>query len=78
MSSSPLPAEASGAVGHPRLRLPRTWSLRARLLATQMVLLAVVIATIGVATEFALQRFLSHQLDDQLVEADAFDGGLPL
>lgn len=40
-----------------------------RLIVTQMVLLAVVIASIGVATEFALQRFLSHQLDEQLVEA---------
>jgi two-component system OmpR family sensor kinase len=48
---------------------PRTWSLRVRLLVTQVVLLAVVCAGIGVATEFALQRFLSHQLDDQLLEA---------
>jgi two-component system OmpR family sensor kinase len=48
---------------------PRTWSLRARLLVTQVVLLAAVCAAIGVGTEFALQRFLSHQLDDQLLEA---------
>jgi two-component system OmpR family sensor kinase len=43
--------------------------LRARLLVTQVALLAVVCVCIGVATEFALQRFLMHQLDDQLVEA---------
>ncbi|GFG51522.1 two-component sensor histidine kinase [Mycolicibacterium agri] len=52
-----------------RLRSPRTWSLRARLLVTQIVLLAVVCAGIGVATEFALQRFLMHQLDQQVIEA---------
>lgn len=48
---------------------PRTWSLRARLVITQVALLAVVCASIGVATEFALQRFLMHQLDEQLIEA---------
>jgi len=48
---------------------PRTWSLRVRLLVTQVVLLAVVCAALGVATEFALQRFLMRQLDTQLVEA---------
>lgn len=52
-----------------RIRSPRTWSLRARLLVTQVMLLAVVCAGIGVATEFALQRFLMHQLDQQLIEA---------
>lgn len=63
--------------------LPRTWSLRVRLLVTQVVLLAVVCACIGGATAFALQRFLSHQLDDQLLEAGRrstaiFDGPFPL
>jgi two-component system OmpR family sensor kinase len=48
---------------------PRTWSLRVRLLVTQVLLLALVIAGVGVATEFALQRFLLHQLDDQVLEA---------
>ena len=43
--------------------------MRVRLLVTQVVLLAAVCAAIGVATEFALQRFLSDQLDDQLFEA---------
>ena len=52
-----------------RIRSPRTWSLRARLLVTQVALLAVVCAGIGIATEFALQRFLMHQLDQQLIEA---------
>ncbi|MDP9168469.1 MAG: HAMP domain-containing histidine kinase, partial [Actinomycetota bacterium] len=57
------------AGSHSRILSPRTWSLRRRLLVTQVVLLAVVCASIGVATEFALQRFLMHQLDNQLVEA---------
>ncbi|MCV7419893.1 HAMP domain-containing histidine kinase [Mycobacterium yunnanensis] len=54
---------------HSKLFEPRTWSLRARLLLTQIVLLAVVCASIGIATEFALERFLMRQLDSQLVEA---------
>lgn len=48
---------------------PRTWSLRVRLLVTLVALLAVVCAVIGVATEVALQRFLMHQLDTQLLDA---------
>jgi two-component system OmpR family sensor kinase len=52
-----------------RLLAPRTWTLRMRLLVTQVVLLALVCVAIGVATEFALQRFLMRQLDTQLVEA---------
>ena len=65
MSSSP---PASGGQGT-RVFSPRTWSLRVRLLVTQIVLLATVCAAIGVATEFALQRFLMHQLDEQVLEA---------
>lgn len=64
MSSSP-PADGSRT----RVFSPRTWSLRVRLLVTQIVLLATVCAAIGVGTELALQRFLSHQLDEQLLEA---------
>ena len=52
-----------------RIWSPRTWSLRVRLLVTQVVLLAVVCATIGIATEFALGRFLVRQLDNQVLEA---------
>src|SRR5690349_21641789 len=66
MSSSPR-TEPPGLLTH--IRSPRTWSLRARLLVTQVALLAVVCAGIGIATEFALQRFLTHQLDQQLIEA---------
>ncbi|HEV7423424.1 MAG TPA: HAMP domain-containing sensor histidine kinase [Mycobacterium sp.] len=55
---------------------PRTWSLRVRLLVTQVVLLAAVCGAIGVGTEFALQRFLSHQLDDQLLEAGRRSAGI--
>jgi len=65
MSSNPQ-AERPGLLT--RIRSPRTWSLRARLLVTQVILLAVVCAGIGVATEFALQRFLMHQLDQQVSE----------
>jgi two-component system OmpR family sensor kinase len=43
--------------------------LRVRLLVTQVVLLALVCAGIGIATELALQRFLTHQLDTQLLDA---------
>ncbi len=65
---------SSGLRGEPspsrtRVWSPRTWSLGLRLLATQVVLLAVVCASIGIATEFALQRFLMRQLDNQLLEA---------
>jgi two-component system OmpR family sensor kinase len=77
MSSSPH-AEA----GRSRIRSPRTWSLRARLLASQIVLLALVCAAIGVGTELALQHFLMNQLDDRLAEtgrrsASLFDFGPP-
>ncbi|MBU9766156.1 HAMP domain-containing histidine kinase [Mycobacterium sp. TNTM28] len=69
MSSAP-PAEVTAPpASATRWWSPRTWSLRARLVVTQVALLAVVCASIGVATEFALQRFLMNQLDDQLVEA---------
>ncbi len=71
MSSSPR-ADA----GRSRFRSPRTWSLRARLLASQIVLLALVCAAIGAGTEFALQRFLTHQLDERLAEAGRRSVGL--
>lgn len=51
------------------LRSPRSWSLSSRLIVTQVLLLAVVCAGIGIATELALQRFLMNQLDEQVVEA---------
>lgn len=60
---------ADGSGSHSRILAPRTWSLRLRLLLTQVVLLAVVCASIGIATEFALDRFMMRQLDNQLVEA---------
>lgn len=59
-----------------RLLAPRTWSLRMRLLVTQVLLLALVCVAIGVATEFALQRFLMRQLDTQLVEAARRSAGI--
>src|ERR1700694_2936215 len=68
MSSSP-PVERPRPGLLKRIRSPRTWSLRGRLLVAQVALLAVVCVGIGVATEFALQRFLTHQLDEQVMEA---------
>ncbi|MBV5245684.1 MULTISPECIES: sensor histidine kinase [Mycolicibacterium] len=65
MSSSPRAERTPASV----LRPPRTWSLRIRLILTQLLLLAVVCAGVGVATEFALQRFLMNQLDEQVIEA---------
>jgi two-component system OmpR family sensor kinase len=71
MSSSPR-----ADTGRSRFRSPRTWSLRARLLASQIVLLALVCAAIGAGTEFALQRFLTNQLDERLAEAGRRSVGL--
>src|SRR6476660_8824561 len=71
MSSSP-----HADVGRSRFRSPRAWSLRARLLASQIVLLALVCAAIGVGTEFALQRFLINQLDERLAETGRRSTGL--
>lgn len=69
MSSGPRAEATAGPTSATHWWSPRTWSLRARLVVTQVALLAVVCASIGVATEFALQRFLMNQLDDQLIEA---------
>ncbi|MFN8071628.1 MAG: ATP-binding protein [Mycobacterium sp.] len=44
------------------------WSLRARLLAGQIALLAVVCLGIGAATETALHRYLVRELDNQLLQ----------
>lgn len=64
MSSSPRAERRGFAVGS-----PRSWSLRSRLIVIQVLLLAAACAGIAVATEFALQRFLMNQLDEQVVEA---------
>jgi two-component system OmpR family sensor kinase len=50
--------------------------LRARLLASQIVLLALVCAAIGVGTALALQHFLMNQLDDRLAETGHRSVGL--
>jgi two-component system OmpR family sensor kinase len=59
-----------------RLRSPRTWSLRTRLLVSQILLLALVCAGIGVGTIIALQHFLTNQLDDRLAETGRRSAGL--
>ena len=68
MSSNPA-TEPSRPGWLRRLRSPRAWSLRARLLVTLVSLLAVVCVGIGVGTEFALHRFLMGQLDEQVIDA---------
>lgn len=72
MSSSHR-AEAPGPTTKPpllfRLRSPRSWSLRARLLATSIALLAFVCVGIGAGTQLVLRGFLIHQLDEQVMEA---------
>lgn len=52
-----------------RILTPRAWSLGTRLVVSVVTLLAVLCVTIGVVSEFALQRFLMRQLDSQVVEA---------
>ncbi|MGH3562440.1 MAG: histidine kinase dimerization/phospho-acceptor domain-containing protein, partial [Mycobacterium sp.] len=52
-----------------RLSARRTWSLRARLLVGQIVLLAVACIGIGAVTELALYQYLVGQLDVQLNDA---------
>lgn len=46
----------------------RTWSLRARLLAGQILLLAAVCVGVAGSTELALRHYLVGQLDDQLLQ----------
>ncbi len=46
-----------------------SWPLRRRLIAEQIVLLAMVCVVIVAVTLLALQAFLLHQLDDRLAEA---------
>ncbi|MGZ5363683.1 MAG: sensor histidine kinase [Mycobacterium sp.] len=76
-------SEATGEMtGLTRLRSPRTWSLRTRLLVSQILLLALVCAGIGVGTMIALQHFLTNQLDAAVAEtsrrsAGLFEFGLP-
>ncbi|MFE3002647.1 sensor histidine kinase [Nocardia sp. NPDC059246] len=48
----------------------RRWSLRARLLVGQMVLLVVVVSVVGIATGLALQQFLVHQVDTGLIDLE--------
>jgi len=50
-------------------RGPRGWSLRTRLLAALLVLLAAISLVIGVVSVLALDRFLLGRLDDQLSAA---------
>src|SRR5579875_46407 len=49
--------------------VPRAWSLRARLLAGQIIVLAIACIGIGAVTELALYRYLVQQLDMQAQDA---------
>src|ERR1051325_18358 len=62
MSSSP-PTET------PRWRSPSTWTLRARLVAATMALLAVALIIVGVTTEITLRKALYDRIDGQLTAA---------
>ncbi|HEY3010938.1 MAG TPA: HAMP domain-containing sensor histidine kinase [Micromonosporaceae bacterium] len=73
--SSSQPTETHGPAVR---RWPaRPWSLRARLLAAILALVAVVCLVIGVATTVALRHFLIGQLDTQLAAASARTAGPP-
>src|SRR5689334_23320177 len=52
-----------------RWRRPATWSLRARLVGTLVMLLAVVCVLLGVFTQAAVYQFQVGQLDHQLTAA---------
>ncbi|MDO2970928.1 sensor histidine kinase [Mycobacteroides abscessus] len=52
-----------------RYARPRKWSLRARLLAVQVTLLAFVCVGVGAGTLLATNRYLNQQLDQQLRDA---------
>jgi two-component system, OmpR family, sensor kinase len=69
MSSSPPPEETRPVRSHRGWLRPSTWSLRARLLVGQILLLALVCIGVGIGTELALSQYLVHQLDGQLVDA---------
>ncbi|OHU41686.1 sensor histidine kinase [Mycobacteroides chelonae] len=65
-----------------RFRRPSAWSLRARLLAVQVTLLALVCVCIGAGSMLATSRFLIEQLDEQVRDASfrsvtLFDLGPP-
>lgn len=57
------------ATGRRAARLPRPRTLRARLTAGLVVLLAVSCAAVGVAAVVELERFLTGRVDQQLTEA---------
>lgn len=52
-----------------RLRHPRSWTLRSQLLVTLLGLLSLVCAGIGIGAITALRRYLTAQLDEQVVDA---------
>jgi two-component system OmpR family sensor kinase len=68
MSSSQLADSRRTDRGRRPRRVPRLadWSLRAKLVAQLLVLLAVLCLVIGVFTELALRQFLIDRLDQQL------------
>ncbi|BCJ36458.1 two-component sensor histidine kinase [Actinocatenispora thailandica] len=71
MTGSPQPHPAGTAAGGPPRRRARFagWSLRSRLTAMVVVLIAIVCVAAGVATEVALRSYLFAQLDGQVDQA---------
>src|ERR1700757_214852 len=67
MSSNLVTDQSRRGLG--RLRSPRAWSLRARLLLTVAMLLVVVCVGTGAGTELAMRKFLIDQLDTQVIDA---------
>jgi two-component system OmpR family sensor kinase len=67
MSSSP-PTEFAGS-RKARWRSPAGWSLRARLVAAMMALLAIVFVVVGGTTVITLNKALYAQIDDQVTAA---------
>jgi two-component system OmpR family sensor kinase len=65
------PARAGGSVGGRLLggRLPRRWTLRARLIAVMAALMALVSLVVGLVSVFELRNYLLDRLDDKVSAA---------
>ena len=64
-----LRPQAGGMSGRPTVFTVSRWSLRARLVVGMLALLAVMGVIIGVVSVVALDKFLMHRLDQQVVAA---------
>lgn len=69
--------EPPGAAGRPRFRPRAPLTLRTKLVAGIMALIVGVCAVVGVTTEIFLSRYLTKQLDTQLIQANQAATGGP-